>query len=398
MNQGGDLRVVRFRSTSEILEMKSDWDACVNESDGDVFFLSDWVDSWCRHYANGKDFVGLCFYSDNRLVGVLPFYVDKLFLGFSLARLAATDINYAVLALPILPEYAEAVLARSFTILTAELGYDGVVMSPLSSLCPALATIESVTQRIGLNNIKSSNREHMVFRLPDSFEAYVAGLSKRRRKNYRRDLSAAQRSSGMVRKLATAETASECLDAFIDMHQSQWTAIGRGGHFGDWPLNAVLYRDIVPRLVASGHAIIHEIWIDNRRVASQLGFRKRDWFYWRMTARVGDDDSDVMSLGTLGIMDCIAFLIENGISQVEDGAGNYAYKSSGGGEIVLLSGVIISPKRALTAFRLLLLLRTSKLLDLVYYRIWFKKIDPYLRRLTRAKPRSLWWVWIRTRL
>lgn len=395
---GNDLRIVKIQSTSKIMEMRAEWDACIAETNADVFFMSDWVDSWFRHCTIGKEFIGLCFYSGDRLVGVLPFYIDRIFFGFSVAKIAATDMNYAVLSLPILEEYAEAVLARSFTILISELGCQAVVMSPLSALCPALTSTESIAMRMGLRRLTSSSRSHMIVPLPESLEKYVAGLSSKRRKNYRRDRSAAQKGHGMVRKMATEETASECLEAFIDMHQSQWKAIGKGGHFGDWPLNAALYRDLVPRLIGSGHAVIHELWVDNQRVASQLGFKNKDWFYWRLTARVIGRDSDVMSLGSLGIMDCVAFIIENGIYQIEDGAGNYAYKTSGGGELVSLTGIIIHPKGSLSILRLKVFIVFSKLLNLLYYSIWFKKIRPHWQILTGAKPRPLWRVWIRTRL
>ena len=105
-----------------------------------------------------------------------------------------------------------------------------------------------------------------VFELPDGFEAYLKGLSKNQRSNYKRNLNklngAFKFSVDVVRAGTTLERE---FDAFVEMHQAQWRAVNKLGHFGDWPGSREFTRDLVQDLVADGVASASSVcWLTIR--------------------------------------------------------------------------------------------------------------------------------------
>src|SRR5438132_3516373 len=115
------------------------------------------------------------------------------------------------------------------------------------------------------------------------------------------------------------------------MHDAQWQAEGRLGHFGDWPGAESFNRDLVAELSPLARVRFVRLWANDRVICSQFCFVFGDSCYWRLPARAPEPEWERFSLGRIGLMNMIEAMIGEGVRRVEGGAGHYEYKLQCGG-------------------------------------------------------------------
>ena len=133
-------------------------------------------------------------------------------------------------------------------------------------------------------------------------------------------------------------------------------------------------------------------------LATQFALISGTTAHWRLPARCLDPEADHLSVGKVGLVLMIKTLIEAGYRRIEAGRGEYDYKLVYGGENVPVHRVVISRTGAFAGLQLRALLGWVDLMDIGFYKIWFKRIHPRLRKITGGTSRPLWRAWIRTRL
>jgi CelD/BcsL family acetyltransferase involved in cellulose biosynthesis len=295
------------------------------------------------------------------------------------------------------PEIAKTVFTTAMTCLVGSMRCQAISLSPLSELAPGVAAIRSCIGDAGLETAAEDwSGRHTVMRLPDSFDAWLESLSKSRRREYRKDLGKLAERGALSMRTTTALTLADRLQAFAEMHTAQWREVGKAGHFGDWPDALPFGRLVSASLAPSGRASIDEHWCEKTLLSAQYGFRQGSRAYWRLIARTLDPDLRKFGVGRVGLVERVRHLIADGVQMVEAGSGEYDYKLNYGGELVPIGRLVLSSRKARGRVRLLL--RAASLLDLVYYRFWFLKVAPQIRRLTGLAPRPLWRTWRKTRL
>ena len=376
-------------------------DLCVRTG-ADLYLGPDWVLTWWRHFGPGRDRLRALTARDGagRLAGVLPFMTETVVAGplpVRLARLAATDPHTLVLRLPAEADAVAPMIGKALADLLDDVAL--VSLTPASARGPLP---DAVTRAAAGNPaapwrvIETQQGTHTMFDLPESFETYLAGLSKKRRGQFRRDLGKLEDDHGL--RPAFVHPDPDAMDRFVAFHAVQWEETGRGGHFADWPGSAPFYRDLAARL--GGTDPLWLDWYDGARepLAAQFGLKSGETFHWRLPARSVDPEVERLSIGKVGLILMIRRLIEAGVRVIEGGMGVYDYKTSHGAEDVPVSRLIVARNGPGTGVRLTLLLGWARILHLVYYRLWFCRIRPRLRDRVALTPRPLWWAWIRTRV
>jgi CelD/BcsL family acetyltransferase involved in cellulose biosynthesis len=392
------LRVEQFGSLEELARVRDEWDGLIEQSGSDIYFTVDWLQAWWTHYGRGRTFEGLIVREGARMVGALPFCVQRLWAGplpVRLARFVGADSTIPVFTPAIAEGFEEAVLRAALDRLLGDAGCDAVSLSPLSGESPVAAAAERVAAADRFELVRSdSPGPHTLFRLPGSFEEYLAGLSKSQRQNHRRYLRQLNAKHEISYRTVTGEEAISYLDRFRELHAAHWQAEGKLGHFGDWPASESFNRDLIARMAPTGRARFYEIAGDGRPLAIEYSFVLGDRCYWRLPARDPAPELQKLRLGRLSLAEMFRVLIEDGQTMVEGGPGHYEYKLRLGAEEHPLRRVVISGSSASSRRRSDLLLRFADLLHLVYYRGWFLKLAPRLGR--RGRP--LWGPWLRTRM
>jgi CelD/BcsL family acetyltransferase involved in cellulose biosynthesis len=391
------LQIERLASVDALDCVREEWDAFVERNASDIYFTVDWLQAWWTHYGKGRAFEGLMIRDGDELVAVLPFCVRRVWAGplpVRLARFVGADSTIAVLTPAIAAGYEEPVLQAAFEHLLGEARCQAVSLSPLSGESPVAGAAERVAGEHFCLERSDSTGPHTVFKLPDSFDEYLAGLGMTSRRDHRRSVRQLNKAYEIAFRTVSGEEAIAYLDRFVELHATQWQAEGRLGHFGDWPGSVDFHRDLMARMAASGRARFYEITGDGRVLAIEQCFVLGNRCFWRLPGRDPDPELRKMGLGRTSAAELFRILIDDGQTIVEAGPGHYEYKVRLGCEELPLRRIVISGRSLPSHWRSALLLRWADFLHLAYYRVWFLKVAPRLK-LNR---RPLWRTWLRTRV
>jgi CelD/BcsL family acetyltransferase involved in cellulose biosynthesis len=393
-----DLRVERVGSVGDLDRVRDEWDGFVEQVGSDIYFTVDWLQAWCTHYGRGRSFEGLIFRDGERMVGALPFCVQRVWAGpcpVRLARFVGAASTLPVFTPAIADGFEEPVLRAALDRLLGDAGCHAVSLSPLSGESPVAAAAERVAAADRFQLVRSeSTGPHTVFRFRGSFDEYLGGLSKSQRQNHRRFLRQLNEKAEISYRTVSGDEAISYFDRFLKLHAAHWETQGKLGHFGDWPASEDFNRDLITRMAATERVRFYEIAGDGQALAIEYAFVLGDRCYWRLPARDPDPELQRLRLGRLSLAEMFRVTIDEGQRMVEGGPGHYEYKVRLGAEEHPLRRVVISGPSASSRWRTALLLRWADLLHLAYYRGWFIKLAPRLGRPARP----LWGPWVQTRI
>ena len=394
-----------------LAEIADDWRALAEITGADVYMIPDWTLTWWTHFGAGRTLTALVARrADGSLAGLLPFMIDTIRIGplpIRVARLAATDPHAVILALPVAAEILHDMLTRAVSDLlggvSAPLAVTftpaserGPLLDAVRAIIPSGSTTAAFTGKQELRCVDRKMGTHTAFELPKTFDDYLAALSKKRRSQFRRDLKNLREAHGMTAQFRHPDARD--FAEFVTFHDKQWRETGKGGHFTDWRGSAAFYSDLSDRLQPRGN-----IWLDRQDsaagpLAAQFSLVSDQVCHWRLPARTIDPELDRLSVGKVGLILMIERLIANGVRRIEAGVGAYDYKLVYGGEAVPVHRLIVTRATLSARLQLALLLGWARLLHLSYYRLWFGRLAPRLRKLVPWPHRPLWASWIRSRI
>jgi CelD/BcsL family acetyltransferase involved in cellulose biosynthesis len=395
-----DLDLCWIETVEALTPLYSEWQALAARVGADVYMFPDWFAPWWVHFGAGRTPRVLVARRGVVLVALLPFCTETIWAGpwpMRIARLAGTDPHCMVFTLPIEPAEMGEVLQRAMGDLLGPYGCAAVSFTPVSDVADHLPILQAMPQRSNLRVTDLPDGSHVMFPLPDSFDAFLATrLSKKRRSQFRRDLSGLETRFGMTSARSVPDAAA--FAQFVAFHNQQWQAIGYGGHFADWPNSAAFYGAVCAGSDPDhGVGLFEQVGTDGP-LATQFALISGTTAHWRLPARSLDPEADHLSVGKVGLVLMIKTLIETGYRRIEAGRGEYDYKLVYGGENVPVHRVVISAAGAFSGLRLRVLLVWVDLMDIGFYKIWFKRLHPRIRKITGGASRPLWRAWIRTRL
>jgi CelD/BcsL family acetyltransferase involved in cellulose biosynthesis len=395
---GSDLRIERIVSLEGLDRVRDEWDSFVEQSGSDIYFTVDWLQAWWTHYGRGRAFHGFIVWDGARMVGALPFSVQRVWAGpvpVRLAKFVGADSTLPVFTPAIAEGFEEPVVRAALESLFDDAGCDAVSLSPLSGLSPVAEAAERAAVGDAFRLVRSdSPGRHTVFNLPGSFEEYLQSLSSSQRQIHRRYLRKLNSRHEISFRTVTGDEAIAYFDRFAKLHAAYWRQRGKLGHFGDWPAGADFNRDLIARMAAAERARFYEVAGDGRVLAIEYCFVLGGRCYWRLPARDPDPELEELRLGRVSLAEMFRMLIETGHRIVEGGPGHYDYKLRLGAEEHSLRRIVISGRTGPSRWRTAVLVRWADLLQLVYYRGWFLKLRPKLG----LSPRPLRHPWIRTRI
>lgn len=381
-----------YTSFDEARAIAAEWDAL----DASLYMTYDWCRVWWRHYGKGRELRLMAVREGDELAGVLPFFIERVALA-RVAKLAGCDHTIAFADPPVDPGVAPDALARAVRLLFEADRCDIVHLGPISSAAPQL---ESIRRSAGDTSAVARiirDREagaHTVFRMPDGFDAYLAGLSKNQRSNYRRNVNKLGKAFDFqVDVVRDGPELERELEAFVEMHQAQWQAVGKLGHFDDWPGSREFTRDLVDTLARRDGVRLIRLVADGEVVSYYFCFERNGTYYWRLPARLTGEEWDQFALGRVGLLKMIEVAAAEGATAIEAGTGRYEYKEKLNADTLPLCSIVLCRRGAASRLRARAALLMGDALDLAYYRLWFSRVAPSLG----IPLRPLWRSWIRTR-
>jgi CelD/BcsL family acetyltransferase involved in cellulose biosynthesis len=378
---------------------REEWDQFVRDVGGELYVTFDWCRIWWRHYGQQRSLRLYTFREGSRLVGLAPMFIERVRLGpvsLKIAKRVGADFAMTVFALPLAADYVEIAYGELITRLIEGENCDAIWFGFMPGNDPTIGGLRQACRSLKELMIVARDAPagpHTLFRLPDSFEAYLAGLDSRQRQNFQRRFKLLKKSYKV--ESDTVQYSSEAEGAFADfkaLHDNQWKAQGKLGHFGDWPGSELFNKELVSALSQLGRLRVVRLIADQRVLSYQYTFIFGDCCYWRLTARGAEREWDRFGLGILGLVHLIEAMTKEGVRRIEAGIGHYDYKLQfGGEEFETRSIVVVTPGAAL---RTRIFLKLSEYFHFAYYRVWYLRLAPRLGLMRWP----LWPSWIRCRL
>ena len=388
-----------YTSFDEIPELQEEWDSFVGSVKGDIYLTFDWCRLWWQYYGTNRRLQLLLFFSNDKLVGLIPAFVEILWLGaarIQAAKLIGSDFSLQFCNLPISPNALDGVVSQTVRHFLGNQKCDIFIAGPLSGHPDRIERILSIAQKE--HNIvgKAESQGNFCatsFELSDNFDQYLNEIGNRQRGNYRRSLKQLSKNH-QVRTDTILEHDSLLheFDQFQSLHEAQWSLEGQLGHFGDWPKASAFNRDLVACFGKKGMVRFFRILAGDQVVSSQFCFLFNNTNYWRLPARACKPEWEKLSLGKMGLIQMIEASIAEKITAIEGGRGHYDYKVQLGGREEPLRTIMFIRRGFWVSLRVRLFRTSASLLHTVYYKIFFVRLASKLPILKRP----LWSVWIRS--
>jgi CelD/BcsL family acetyltransferase involved in cellulose biosynthesis len=333
------------------------------------------------------------------LVGLVPAFIETLWLGparLRVTKLVGADYTLNLCNLPVVVDILPSVVSRAIQYFLGENRCDLLLLGPLSGPAARMNEIiaTSRNERELVARVETLGDScNTYFDLPGTFDEYLKSIGKQQRGNFNRTLTQFAKDHRVAFDVVTQpdKLAAE-FESFCLLHNTQWRAEGKLGHFGDWPHAEQFNRDLVRTLGSQGMVRFFRILANDQVVSSQYSFVFGNTNYWRLPARVFSPEWDRLSFGRMGLAKMIEASIAEGQQIVEGGRGHYAYKMQMGGREWPLRTLQLTRRGFGVSARVRAFRAMSSMLNLVYYKVLFVRMGPRLVALRRP----LWPVWIRS--
>jgi CelD/BcsL family acetyltransferase involved in cellulose biosynthesis len=394
------VRLEAFTSFEDAQALASDWTALVTHLGGSLYTTFTWCDIWWRHYGKGRELRLFAVREDDELVGILPFFIERLHTPVGRARVAklvGTDSTVALAEPPVQPELASQAFALAMRQLLEVDSVDMVFVGP----CPESgihvgAARQAAADVLDVAEIVSDREAglHTVFEMPDGFDGYMRGLSKNARHGYRRNVNKLNKTFRFeIDVLRDGPELEREFEAFVDMHQAQWNANDKLGHFGDWPGSRAFSRDLVMAMAATDQVRLIRLLADDEVVCYHWCLNVNGTYHWRLLGRLNGAQWDQFGLGRVSQLKMMEIAAGEGATVIEAGTGRYEYKERLNAETLPLRSVMVCSRSPLSRLRARFTLVYGDFLNLAYYRVWYLRVA----RRAGVLRRPLWRSWIRRR-
>lgn len=312
--------------------LKDQWnglqDACANTS---LFLSWEWQRLWWRHYSQGRRLHIIAVWQGDRLVGLLPMYVEwywargllpirKFCLIGSGGDTAPDDLD------PLIdPEEAmETARLLADAVLSQFRGWDLLSLPDLNPQAPFTRRVLDTLEGQGAWTPKFEGREVIRGELPQSWDAYLGTLGSHRRQGLRyRRRNFEKEESAEVLYCDDLDALDAAFERLADLHRRRW--VGRT----DQPAFSTetylnFHRSLMRSLLERGMLRLLELRIDGKTIAMRYGYRIGDIYFDLQSGF--DPDYRSYSPGELSIGYAIERSIDEGCKYFDMLRGDYGHK------------------------------------------------------------------------
>lgn len=164
--------------------------------------------------------------------------------------------------------------------------------------------------------------------LPESWEEYLQGLTKNRRKRCRRwTRNYFESGRAKLRVFSEAEQLEEGFAILEELHNRRRRGVGEAGAFED-PLFRAFHRTVAPEMLAAGMLRLNCLELDGRPIAAEYMLVGTDTLFAYQSGIEPDALDD--SPGNLSVMVGIQSAIEEGCRRFDFMRGDETYKANWG--------------------------------------------------------------------
>jgi len=377
----GVLKMTCHRSFREVEFLRERWDELVESVGGDLFSSFDWCAIWWKYFGQGRRLHLYIATVGDELVAVLPLFRETIHWGplsLRVVRMVGSDYLVTRSNVVIVPQWLEQVTIPLMTSLDGDGSWD---LFQIGNLPDYLQQSQAFAE--ALRRCKQAGRvvfndnayPNMFFDLADTFEKYLEKLSRKERRNVRRDgRKLEQRALVMCRRIVDKSQLHVAFSELINMHQQHWLEHGRLGHFGEWPNAEQFHRELAEVLLDRDRLVFVEVLANGQLQAAEYGGRFGQRVHWITGCRRREATSRI------GFCALVRVAMQIGATQIDALSGYYGYKRRLGAKVMGVKTIVVFPPRWTSRLYAQLFKAVTWLIELIYFRIWFWRLAPWLRR------------------
>lgn len=402
LDMKNNIEVKLYCSFEELASLRPQWDALAESVGSEIFLTYDWCRIWWKYYGKNRDLRVWAFRKGGDLVGIVPLFLEKIWLGpvsVRAAKLVGSDHTMAQFSLPIAGEHiAEVIEGLSESLLKEK--WDVMHIGPIAGLYAHYETLKgAVIEAFGATCGVSCKEKQVqtYFFVADTWDAHLESLSKNARKSIRRKYTALQdvmqsRPGELTSNFATIQNVDDMFSGFVHMHQKHWKKRGKPGHFGDWPDSFDFHKEMARAQLPYDRLRLMQIRWGECCLAYEYAYKFGDGYLAFLNSRTDLEEVAELGVGTIIFAEQIKKAIVENIRHIDDMRAEYDYKLRMGGKLFPMRDIYIYRKQPLGLARVYVFRLLSKLLHLCYYKIWYIRIAQKLP----LRRRALWRIWIRS--
>lgn len=304
-----------------VSELLNEWRALHAGHRGATPFMSaEWAAAWWPHYASDADSFIWRVEEDGRLIGLVPLVLRQRGL---LRVLEAVGIEPGDYWDQLAEPGRERDVATAFAAALKETGadWDAWILRCLAPGSPLIEALETRPLRV----VARPPVPSPAIELPDSFEAYLAGLSGNRRSNLRRHLRRLDSGEVEIEEVTELDRLPQVIERWRELRRAQRAAAGldiNPEHLS--PRFSAFMLDVMRALVPLGSGLVWEFKLGGEVVGTYLNFADAEAFHWYL----GGFDPLVtkLGIGKIAIAHGIRTSIEAGRRRYDFGRGAEDYK------------------------------------------------------------------------
>lgn len=375
-----DLKVKRFDSFEEALQIREEWDNLVERTGGDVFNTFDWCATWWKYFGKCRKLILIAVRSDDDLVAVWPLFRETIWWGpvyLRVVRVVGCDHGVTTCNLSTELAFLVPTVHLVLSSLEAQGPWDLFHVGEIPGYArhiPELAAALQQSQHVDQVCWDNHAYPQAAFDVPHDYEAYLAGLSLKERRNVRHDERELAKRSGEYVEPRDMKAIDTAFDMLIDLHQKHWRARGRHGLFQDVPGIESFYREVAKMSFPCGRLALLEVRSPDGVLASEYALRFNHRLHWIIGGRRENVSSRI---GFCGLM---RGAVQAATSMIDGLAGEYDYKRRLGARELSIKTIFVYPRSKRGRARLRLTRWAAQIASLLYHRIWYWHASPWLAK------------------
>lgn len=383
--------------------LRTSWDALVEEISGCVFQTYDWCRIWWKYYGQGRKLFIFLFRQDAQLVGILPLFAEKIWLGpvwLNVLKMLNCDHTYSASWPAIRESFIKDALRLIFERLDALFCWEVLLLDSLPGIFDAKAMqLQNSIRDIlpaGVQINAGKPKEQTYFFLPKSYEQYIQAFDKKKQHELRRKKrildEAADMADSLSSRMIPNEQIAEGFEAFYHAHQKHWQQQNRTGHFGDWTMSKEFHSELAQTMAGLGRLRLLEVCCGDEPIGYKYAYRFGKIWVEFLDARIDRPEFDRASLGSHIFLEQVKSACSEGVEVIDSLTGRFEHKLQMGGKLLPSQNLMIYRTRSY--LRMFVFQCLADLLNKIYYKCWFCRICP---RYGIAR-RPLWKSWIRSHM
>ncbi len=399
-----DIQVEIYEDFETITNLQQEWDEFVESVGSNIRLTYDWCRIWWKYYGHGRKPQILVFRKQARLVGIIPFFLEKLRLGpvsLRAGKIVGTDFSLAAFTPSIRLEFLEEVIKKFFANIFNCNRCDVFHFGPLSGTSLCFEDMLKSLQSCAHSGNKVTAKQITVqtyFKLAKSWEEHFASLPKKKQRDIKRKYrllsERLNENDSLVAQFASKRDFEIFFHDFYEMHQSHWRRMNKNGHFEDWPRSKQFHMELAKQQLQHNRLRLLEVKAGSYILGYKYAYKFGDKYVEFLDARLDTKKFERMSLGDIVFCEQAKKAIEEGATYIDSLTGEYEHKRRMGGQIFPVRSIFICSRKPLDMARICIFKLIAKVLHICYYKIWFCRLAPRLP----FKRRPLWKIWIRTNM